>query len=216
MQFPARDRQCHRVGRVGLCPRYRAPGSTDSHKLPSLTERVRSVDRQVKGNTVGTGRTALVFSCVVLLGSCSRAHLAPAGGVGLSIPTDLLSYIDRSDAPAYCRTPESLLAEVEQAVLSDQMHTGASASLLEGATIRVTSSLPSEGGCRNEYLADIWTERDSRSSGSYMVRAFGRVRKICSGRIYRVDDVEAIARPARLVDQKLRDLFVQCRHPPGR
>jgi hypothetical protein len=136
--------------------------------------------------------------------------MALRGGIGLSTPNDLLTYVDKPGAPAYCRTPESLLAALEQSIMSDQSKTGAAATLQEGPTLRIVSPLGSAGACRNEYVAELWTEGETGSSSDYKVRAFGRVRQVCPRRVYRLDDLVGLD-AARHVDVKLMTIFQRCR-----
>jgi hypothetical protein len=158
-------------------------------------------------------RFLLVICCVALPAACSYelARMAPPGGIGLSTPADLLTYTERPGMPAYCRTPLTLLGEVQKLVQSDQAKTGASATMVAGPSLRIVSPISSDADCVDEYVAEIWTERIKRSATNYHVRAFGRVARACSAEVFEAEDLVAVRAAARLVDQKLDDIFQRCR-----
>jgi hypothetical protein len=151
-------------------------------------------------------------ACTAFAATCSKMAApmkGPAGGIGLSVPSELLRYHEASGLPAYCRTPASVLAEVQQRIRG--ANSGATADLLNGPILRITSPLDDPGlACTDTYVAELWTERVSTSTTDYFVRGFAWLKRSCGADVFEARSAASRQRAA-VMDKSVDETFLACR-----
>ncbi|HOX47383.1 MAG TPA: hypothetical protein PK668_27565 [Myxococcota bacterium] len=114
----------------------------------------------------------------------------------------LLEYRDNAGVPAYCKSPEPLLAEMARAISADSTEGGCVAQKIQdlsGASMVDIQCQVGEasGDCRDVYRAMVWGERDPRSTTWFNLVSLGWVVRRCASEEepYRATDA-AVARSA--------------------
>jgi hypothetical protein len=150
----------------------------------------------------------LSIATAFAIGTAMCSSAAPSFGV--ATPNELLDYHDTSTAPAYCRTPQTLLEQAagEFRKLAPNASADVVADTLGSKILRIVAPIGADATCKNYYVADVWTERDSGSTTDYRVLVFGWARRVCGSDSYAAPSgIDA----TRAVTSQLRKVFSTCR-----